>query len=233
MKKNLDYNKITLTVNGRKESFSKEELTAKLERLAELEKNFSKKNDAQVKMFELAEKPTEGKCFKVDPIEIVKKEVLFLQSRIDKKQDIARRRILKAIKEVKKSPQKYGEVFYLLIPKKEWVYRSKRCKTIQEQNKFAENLGGYISNFITEPLVWAQRIINGESWGTLCNEPDTLKWYRIVIWENGETKLVGGASEIKDYVSASAIRGYVYCYGGRFNGAVPSVVLKTLYNPMC
>ena len=232
MKKNLDYNKITLTVNGRKESFSKEELIAKLERLAELEKIFSKKHDAEVKTFELFEKPTEGKCFKVDPIEIVKKEILFLQPRIDKKQDIARRRILKAINEVKKNPYKYGEVFYLLIPKKEWVYRGKTHKTIEEQNMFAESLGGFTSNWVTEPLVWAQRIINGESWETLCNEPDTLKWYRIVIWENSEAKLVGGASEINDYGSASAIRSYIYYSKGRLNGAVPSIILKSLENLM-
>lgn len=157
----------------------------------------------------------------------------FLQSRIDKKQDIARRRILKAIKEVKKNPYKYGEVFYLLIPKKEWVYRGKTQKTIEEQNKFAENLGGFTSNWITEPLVWAQRTINGESWKTVCNDPDTLKRYRIVIWENGEVKLVGGASEKHDHVPASAVRSYVYHSSGRLNGAVPSVILKSLDNPMC
>ena len=177
--------------------------------------------------FELALKPTEGKCFKVNPKEI--NRTLFLEKRVDRQQEICRIRILEALKWVDKNPEKYGEEFYLLIPMKKWVYGRKKYTTVQKQIEFAERIGGYVSTDITEALAWAQRITNGESWEEICNNKDTIKYFRLIIWINGEAILSGGSSkERHSYMSASHIDDDCCSLDFELTMTVPSVVLKSL-----
>lgn len=193
---------------------------------------FVKNGDLLPNTFELALKPTEGKCFKVNPKEI--NRTLFLEKRVDEQQEMCRIRILEALKWVDKDPEKYGEVFYLLIPMKKWVYGRKKYTTVQEQIEFAERIGGYISTYITEALAWAQCITNGESWEEICNNKDTVKYFRLIIGKNGEAILSGGSSkECHSYMSASYIDDDYCSLDFELTITVPSVVLKSLQCVQC
>lgn len=178
------------------------------------------------RMFELAEKPSEGKCFRVDPKTILLKSFLFSKRKRDGRQEETRIMILKSIEEVKRNLDKY-ETFYLLIPEKIWVYGKKSFTTANEQLNFTKRIGGNLSNWITEPLVWAQRIINGESWRAVCNDPDTLKWHRLVVWEHNEIKKVGGACEIPDRFSSSVIHFRDFPAAKLLFSEVPSIIINS------
>lgn len=224
---NLEVQEITLVVNGRKEMYSVSELEKKLERLEKLEKHFSKKQE--IKTFELAEKPTDGKCFKVDLKEILENENLFSKKRDNPKEENTRKMIQKAICELKRNNID-SKVFYLLIPNKEWVFGGKNFLRIADQMEFVEKLGGQMSNWVTEPLVWAQRIIN-ESWTEVCNSADTLKWYRSIIWENGRIRLVGGSTVRGLDFPATVVFSDDYFPSDKLEYTVPSIILKTLEYP--
>lgn len=61
-------------------------------------------------------------------------------------------------------------------------------KNVVELKEEAKNQGGHMANWIEQALEWAQRIDNGESWETICNEPDKNKHYRMIIGEKGYCK---------------------------------------------
>lgn len=211
------------TVHGRIRHFSQKEIEAILEK-------HIPKECLLPERFEVAEKPTDGKCFKVEIAKI--NFSLFWKKRSDEQQERTRKLILEAFIEVLKKPEKY-EVFYLLIPEKEWVYGDKKDTTVEEQMNFAERIGGYTGTWIEEALGWAQQITNGagtnKAWQTVCNNPDTLKWYRLRIWKNGKARLGGGSSEIDDVSPASDNVYYDYNSKSNLRSVVPSVVLKSLH----
>ena len=172
----------------------------------------------KVEVTEVAEKPAEGKWFEVNPSAI--DQQLFKKNRKDWRQEATRKLIQEAFTIVKENPEKYGKPFQTMMPKKEWS-----SKTVVELEKLAESLGDQIADWVHQSLEWAQRIANGESWETICNEPDTANWYRLVLWNNGHACLVGGSRKVNDHAPAS--RGVLYHYhtSNCFDDTVPLVVL--------
>lgn len=166
--------KVTLTVHGREMSFTKHEL------VNILESYFPKLG--------MVRRPTENIWYEVDPQNIDRE--IFQHVRADKKQEEARRRILKAFEEIEKNPEKYGKKFETFIPTKDW----EGPKTVASLRTMATIKGDHNANWVEAALEWAQRICNGETWENVCNEADTAKYFRMVEWENGYMRLVGGST---------------------------------------
>lgn len=192
MKKCGQKMKVTLPINGRESTFSEQEP------IDVLEKHFSNESTEQVTTEKVAQKPTEGQWFEVNPQDI--DQTLFREEREDVSQEKTRKRILEAFAEIKSNPEKYGKNFKTMILKKTWLY-----KTVEELMQLACEWGDHNVDWVEQYLEWAQRISNGESWKAVCNYADTANWYRLVIWKNGYGRLVGGASSINSDFPASDI----------------------------
>ena len=143
----------TVKVHGREMTFSEEELKDILES-------------------HFTTSPTEGRWFEVNPLSI--DQEIFAFERKDKKQERTRQYILDAFVEMLNNP-KYKKTFYTYIPVKDWEEKS-----YEELRTLASCNGGKIATWVHQALEWAQRIANGESWESICNEPDKSKWYRLV-----------------------------------------------------
>ena len=169
---------------------------------------------------DLAQIPSEGKLFEVNPLGIDRSK--FEKPMSNRKQEWTRQIIQKAFAEVDKHPEKYASAFYTLMPEKKW----NGLKTVAELKAYANDLDGQMADWVEQALEWAQRIFNGESWETICNNADTANWYRVILWENGCYRLVGGSrhNDYDDPASDVGNRGYYSNY--RIIGAVPLVVLK-------
>ena len=177
--------KVTLQ-SGRELELSQEELK---ELKTILEKHyFGETIDNVITTVEVAQKPTEGKLFEVKPLAI--DQILFKKERKDKRQEKMRRIILEAFEESKKNPEKYSKNFRTMIPQKYWP----REKTIADLEEIASKLGDHMANWVEQALEWAQRIANGESWESVCNESDNAKYTRLVAWKNGYYRGIGGYS---------------------------------------
>ena len=242
MKIEMETGKITIVVNGRKETYSEKELVEKLEKLNKSKEESEKKQ--KIQLIQFARKPTEGKLLKVNPKDIIAKEKIFSQKshsalcRYQAKSGnkiSTLTRIIESIQEVKRNFNEYGEEFYLLIPKPEWIYEN-RIYAYKENEiiytdfiklaKFAQVVGEGISNWVTEPLGWAQRILNGESLEDICDNPDTIEYQRLVIWKS-EVGTVGGKQNPASLlILNSALSMY------RFNGILPSIVIRPKCYPL-
>ena len=214
--------KITLQVSGREMTFSEEELVSILEgyfttkEAQQKERNMKTAETRQQATVEVAQTPTEGKCFEVNPMAI--DQSLFSQPRNDSRQEWTRQIILEAFAEMKNA-SKYARPFKTMMPEKEW-----KVKTVSELKEMACHLGDHMADWVEQALEWAQRIANGETWKAVCNEPDTANWYRLVIWKSGYARLVGGSRE--DYDNpASDVCIDVYSSNDLLNYTVPLVVL--------
>ena len=181
--------KETLQIDGKKRTFSNVENIS-------IEENV--KSSKEDKIYEVAQKPTEGKWFKVKPLAI--DQTLFKEKREDGRQEKKRQLILEAFEELKKNPKEYGRNFETMMPKKIW-----KQKTVADLREIACNLGDHEANWVEQTLEWAQRIANGESWEDLCNKPDTANWLRAVIWKNGYTRLIGGSVRINLFGPATNV----------------------------
>lgn len=169
---------------------------------------------------DLAQTPSEGKLFEVNPLGIDRSK--FEKPMSNRKQEWTRQIIQKAFAEVDKHPEKYASAFYTLMPEKKW----NGLKTVAELNAYANDLDGQMADWVEQALEWAQRIFNGESWETICNNADTANWYRVILWKNGCYRLVGGSRNYNVLNPASDVFDYDY---GSFNciyDTVPLVVLK-------
>lgn len=182
---------VTLTVHGRERTFSEQEL------IAILEKHFSNEATDQVSTAKLAQVPTEGKWFEVNPQAI--DQNLFQKERENWTQEETRKIILEAFDEVKNSPAKYGKKFKTMMPKHTW-----EVKTVAELNQLACELGDHNADWVEQALEWAQRICNGESWKAVCDNADTANWYRLVVWKR-YARLVGGSSDDSNCYPASHV----------------------------
>lgn len=131
------------------------------------------------------QKPTVGEWFEVKPQAIDQR--LFETKREDYRQEAARKLILQAFAKMKNNPEKYGKNFETMMPKKTWDF-----KTVAELKEMASKLGDHNADWIEQALEWAQRIANGESWKAICNDKDTVRWFRLVVWKNGSARLAGG-----------------------------------------
>ena len=161
--------------------------------------------------YEVAQTPTQGKLFKVNPLGIDRS--LFKEWRNDVQEENARTIIQKAFEEVNQQYEKYGKPFYTLIPKVNWA-GSRSGENIYYD---AIRKGGKMADWVEQALEWAQRICNGESWQTVCCNPDTARWHRLILGVGLEVRRVGGSTE--NYVNSPATRvfpGYsikdVFCY---------------------
>lgn len=218
--------KIALQINGREMTFSEEELTAILEKHFSEETAETAKTKAGVELakaeateLEVVRVPTEGKCFEVNPMGIDRS--LFQEKRSDRRQEQTRQYILEAFAEVDKHPEKYAKPFKTLIPEKTWD----GYKTVRELKQYAKELGGHHGNKTEQALEWAQRLSNGETWEAICNDRDTAKWYRLVDWENGYARLVGGSRDDDGDFPATDVVSSICYDGSNFYITVPFVVL--------
>lgn len=167
---------------------------------------------------DVAQPPTEGKLFKVNPLGIDRSN--FNKPMRDNMQEWTRQIIKEAFEKVDKHPGKYAVPFYTLIPEKKWD----GGKTVGELKTYACKLGDHIADWVEQALEWAQRICNGESWETVCNVADTASWYRLVVWKNGYSRLVGGSRFSLNSYPSSAVNFFNYDSYFRFNLTVPLVV---------
>lgn len=204
--------KITLQVNGREMTFSEQEL------IAIVEEYLSSKTTKQVTTAKVAQKPTEDEWFEVKPQAINQK--LFEKKRKDRRQEATRQLILEAFAEMKNNPKKYGKNFKTMMPKKDWSF-----KNVAELKAIACELGDHNADWLEQALEWAQRIANGEGWKTICNDADTANWYRLVVWKNGYSRVVGGSVNSGVSSPASGVGSFSYDEDGNLNYTVPLVVL--------
>ena len=199
--------KIALTISGREMTFSEEELTKILE------EHYASKEQQTIL------KPKEGECFLVNPSAINKE--LFEKCRDNPRQEKTRMIILEAFDKLEKEPQKYGKTFKTFMPMKTWD-----SKSPNEQKELASKLGDHIADWVEQALEWAQRITNGESWESICNEPDSANWFRFFIGEKGFPRIVGGACKCKDDSPAACVVEYDFVSGSIVDEyAVPLVVI--------
>ena len=186
--------KITLQLsNGREMSFSEQEL------IAIVEKHLSSEDTKKATIAEVVKKPTEGEWFEVKPSTINQK--LFEKKREDEMQENTRKLILEAFEEMKKD-SKYEKNIKTMFPKQDW-----ERKTPKELKKIACNIGDHNADWVEQALEWAQRISNGESWKSICNEKDTANCYRIVVWKDGYAHMIGGSAHLRERPAT-----YVYYY---------------------
>ena len=196
---------VTLQVNGREMTFSEEELTSILE-------EHFKKKESESKQ----KGPIEGEWFKVNPLSI--DQNFFKEKREDSRQELTRKIILEAFKEMKRH-SKYAKPFKTLMPQKTW-----RIKKVRELKVLAKSLGVHNADWVEQALEWAQRIMNGESWEDICNKEDNANWYRLVVWNDGYARLVGGAKLNHDYYMASNVHYYNHWDNDSIYFTVPLVV---------
>lgn len=131
-------------------------------------------------------KPVEGEWFRVEPFSINRN--LFKTDRWEgPEEQQALLRINKSFDWLDIQPDQFGKPFEILVPKRDW-----ENKTVEEMIKMCKNYGGHFSNGIATGFLWVQIIDNGETPENFCEEPDTLKCYRLVGWGNG-IFLTGGS----------------------------------------
>ena len=190
--------KITLSLFGKEETFLEEDLTNILEDY------FSKEHNGRIKI----KKPEKPNCevpFKVDPQKINRS--FFVNEREDCVQEEIRQLICEAFKKVDANPKEYGQPFETLRISREEIEFMSEAKFAD----FASELGGHIANWVEQALEWAQRIQNGESWQELCNYSDNTRQRRLIIWQDGQLRTVGGTyfkNRPATYVSSNS-----YCSG--------------------
>lgn len=129
---------------------------------------------------------------------------IFTEPRKNYEQDIVRHKILWALDEVEKNPEKYSRPFQILIPKSfDWETVA-RIKSISEMEAFAKKIGGHLTEDVEQCLEWAQRIDNGDTdhWWKICQDPERAEDKKLVKWGKGYV-LVGGsgmsASTLSDF----------------------------------
>lgn len=183
---------VTLQVHGRERTFSEKELIAILE---EYLPNEATGNPCTVKV---VQSPTENEWFQVNPLTIERK--LFQEERMNRKEEYTRQLILEAFEELRKNPKKYGKNFKTMFPEKSWHY-----KDYEQLKELAMDLGDHMADWVEQAFEWAQRIANGETWETVCNDRDTANWYRAVVWKYGYVQLVGGSRNHHDCDPACSI----------------------------
>ena len=97
-------------------------------------------------------------------------------------------------------------------------------KTGSELRDMACQLGDHIADWVELALEWAQRIQNGETWKSLCNNPDTTNCYRLVVWKNGDARLVGGSICDDNYLPATDVTGNDFYDNDFLSDTVPLIV---------
>lgn len=170
--------------------------------------------------FEKVPTYAEGKMFNVNPLAIDRS--FFEMAKSNYKQESTRKLIIAAFAEVDKNPEKYSAPFTTMIPEKKWD----KHKLVTEMEQYAKELGGHMADWVEQALEWAQRIFNGETWENICNNPDTAMCYRVVAWDDGFWRLVGGSRAVNDCCPASYVYDRIFGPFVGFRSTVPLVVFK-------
>lgn len=171
---------------------------------------------------DVAHAPREGEPFRINPLGIDRSS--FEKTMKDSKQEWTRKIIQEAFAEVDKYPEIYASQFYTLVPKK----KRDDYKTVAELQKYADDLGGIMADWVEQALEWAQRIYNGESWEDICNYADTASWHRMIIWKDADFRIVGGSRNSYNDNPASCVSGGGVNSKYKTKIAVPLVVFKKL-----
>lgn len=175
-------------------------------------------NNQQISAEKMAEMLRTAGCFEVNPRNI--DQTVFKQSREDPKQEETRKLILEAFEELNANTLSYGKKFYMMLPDKEWD-----GKTPKELIELAWQKGDHNAYWVEQALEWAQRIASGETWEAICNEKDTADYFRLVIWKDGEPRLVGGSREAINEFPAADVGQHACNPNGKLHYVVPAVVL--------
>lgn len=163
---------------------------------------------------------TAGELFEVNPLSI--DATIFEHARKNRKQEWTRLRILEALAVVCEQPEKYAKPFWLLVPDKKWEGK----KTGAELKQYAKDCGGYMSIWVEQALGWAQRLSNGESWGSVCNDIDRHKWYRMIVWKNGLGRIVGYSKYNRNFTPSTYVSGRDYDFDEPVIDTVPLVTIR-------
>ena len=151
-------------------------------------------------MSELIRGPMDEEWFQIIPAQIDRS--IFQIHRRDIKQEKIRHLIVDALEMIDRNPRYYGKPFKTLRPARRLGKNS--VISLIEQSHWN---GDFLASWIEQSVEWAQRIQNGESWETLCNRRDTLNWYRMIMWKDGEVRLIGGSTKNEDYCTPTTITG--------------------------
>lgn len=140
-----------------------------------MERRVSFKTALFPKLFEETKRrPEEGFCFKIEIKKILDNIGLFNQERKDREEEEIRRLIIESVCAAMKEPQRY-ESMYLLLPKKEWIYREDEC-LIED---FAQAIDGYKATEVEAGLEWATRIIEADNSDQLWKElPQPFEFFQ-------------------------------------------------------
>jgi len=170
-----------------------------------------------MKANEKARTPIEGEWFVVNLNTINRN--LFKREKKDPEQEKTRQIIREAFDMVRIKPRKYHKEFKVMILAKTW-----EKKSVRGIEAIACEVGDHAADWVEQALVWAQRISNGESWKTVCNDPDTINWYRLIAWHDNYWKMVGGSKVANDEKSSSFIYHYNYIGAMHIQNATMLVV---------
>ena len=80
-------------------------------------------------------------------------------------------------------------------------------------------------NWTEQALEWAQRISNGETWESICDNSDTANCLRLVAWENNYYRLIGDSGNWKNKKPPTRI-GSSCKIDTRLSSTVPLVAFK-------
>jgi hypothetical protein len=193
---------------------------------------------------EITQAPVEGVYFRVCPSKIDKnlfRNTLFIEELSNarrtnntvllknvQRKEFARQLIQKGFIEMEKYPKRYKKDFWTYYPKKTW----EKCSGSDMKN-LAKQHGDHIADWVEQVLEWAQRINNGESWNTLCVEPDTAKYFRIVCGyakhrNDFEPHLVGGSTATGDFTPPADINDHGGAWFFVRDDSVPLIVAYNL-----
>jgi len=122
---------------------------------------------------------------------------------------------------MKENPEKNKD-FKVLIPKRDKDHYGEN-PSVSKLKNFARQIGDHMSYWWEWALTIAQRIANGESWESLCNEPDTANWYLLVEWYE-HSRMVGGSILSYQNFPAAHIDSYTFWDHDWVKNTVPLVV---------
>lgn len=159
------------------------------------------------------------KCVVLDVNQETIRRNLFKREKEIPEQEELRLLIREAFNEVRNNPNKYPTKFKVIIPRKRWPK-----KNINKMEKVARSFDGKIADWVELALALAQKLTNGESWAKVCNDPDTEKWYRLVMWKENCWKQIGGSKKAKDLKPSSFLHSSQYLGDERIKSTVPLIV---------
>lgn len=163
--------------------------------------------------------PIKCKMLKVIPSEINRS--IFEKKRISQREEENRRLIQKAFDMLDNNPEKYTSPFYTMVPENRW----ESCYvTPKDLKSYANELGGYMADWVEQALEWAQRISDGESWDIIWKLADNLECCRMIVGKHGFYRIVGGSYNGFKY-AMSYVRGF-YFPNSKIQNVVPLVVIK-------